>query len=333
METAAQQLLGIFYQVCLPILILVGVGYALQRLVGLEIHSLKTVTFYVMLPVVIFTSVVTSAVPAGDVFRVLLFVATFLLVGGLLIDLALRIRGTAIDRRKAIALLSVNPNAGNFGFPVQELVFRSVGRSAEAQILLSFVIIAQNLVNFTVGVVYLGTGDRDKGVIEHLKTILTFPPLYALVAAVAVRQIGGLIGPEAVAAVEPVFAPLWRAMEIARGAFVPLALLTLGAQLGTMKLRTGDAGVALSVFLRMIAGPALAFALLVTFGIDGFLAQVLFLAFGGPSAVNAMLLCLEFDSAPELAARNVLYTTLVSPITVTVLIFLATGELIPRFGA
>lgn len=332
MTTAAQQLLGIFYQVCLPILILVGVGYSLQRFVGVDIHSLKTVTFYVMLPVVIFTSVVTSAVPAGDVLRVLLFVATFLLAGGLLIDLALRIRGTATDRRKSIVLLSVNPNAGNFGFPVQELVFRSIGRSAEAQILLSFVIIAQNLVNFTVGVVYLGTGDREKGVIEHLMTILTFPPLYALVAAIIVRRVGGWIDPEAVEVITPIFAPLWRAMEIARGAFVPLALITLGAQLGTMTLRTGDTGVVLSVFLRMIAGPALAFLLLVVFGVEGFLAQVLFLAFGGPSAVNAMLLCLEFDSAPELAARNVLYTTLVSPVTVTVLIFIATGELIPRFA-
>lgn len=331
MSAPLSQLFTIFYQICLPILLLCGVGYALQRGIGLDIHALKTLTFYVILPVVIFSSVVTSRVPPGDVLRVLLFAATFLLSAGVLINIALRFRGMDGARRRAIVLLSVNPNAGNFGFPVQELVFQPIGRGAEAQILLSFVIIAQNVVNFTVGVIFLAGGDRRKGVREHLRTILTFPPLYALLIAVVVRRLDLWVQTEDIAWIDAVVAPVWRAMGLIRGAFVPVALLTLGAQLGTMRLRTGDVGVLVAVILRMIAGPAFAFMLILVFGIEGFIAQVLFLAFGGPSAVNAMLLCLEFDASPELAARTVLYTTLVSPVTVTVLIYLATSGFFERF--
>lgn len=334
---ALSQLGAIFYQVCLPILLLVGLGFAVQRVSGLQVRTLKTLTFFVTLPAVIFSSIVTSSVPPADIGRVLLFVTTFLVAGGALFYLALAIHGVDPRRRRAIIMMTVNPNAGNFGFPVQDLVFQPIGRGAEAQTILAFVIIAQNLINFTLGVVLLATGRQSgKPVTEHLKTILTFPPLYALVSAIAVKQIGvwlesggSAADPDTIAAV---VAPVWQVLTIIRGAFVPLALLTLGAQLGTMDLRAGERHVALSVVLRTLVGPAFAVLLLTAFDISGFLAQVLFLAFAGPSAVNAMLLCLEFDTEPELAARTVLYTTLVAPGTITIMIFLATGGFFGRFA-
>lgn len=339
--SAAGRLGTIFYQICLPILLLAGLGYVLQRYIGLDIHTLKSITFYVTLPTVIFTSVATSTVPAGDVGRVLLFVATFLLLGGILTYVGLASRGVDPAHRRAIVITSMNPNAGNFGFPVQELVFRSIGRGAAAQTLLAFVIITQNLLNFTIGVAFLAGGGEGRSIKQHLKTILEFPPIYALVAAIVVKQVGGvlsslessaLFGADPSIVVESVVAPFRRVLSLIRGAFIPLALLTLGAQLGTMDLRRSDYPVALSVILRIVAGPVFAFLLLALFGIQGFLAQVLFLAFGGPSAVNAMLLCLEFDAAPDLAARTVLYTTLASPISVTILIFLAGGGFFPLFA-
>jgi hypothetical protein len=42
-----------------------------------------------------------------------------------------------------------------------------------------------------------------------------------------------------------------------------------------------------------------------------------------------MMLCLEFDNHPDFAARAVFYSTLLSPVTVTGVIFLAQSGLLP----
>jgi len=44
-----------------------------------------------------------------------------------------------------------------------------------------------------------------------------------------------------------------------------------------------------------------------------------------PSAVNCALLCVQFDNHPNYAARAVLYSTLLSPLTVTGVILFAQG--------
>ena len=63
--------------------------------------------------------------------------------------------------------------------------------------------------------------------------------------------------------------------------------------------------------------------------ISQFAAQVLLISTAMPTAVNAMLLCLEFDNHPEFAARAVFTSTLISPITVTLVVFLAQSGILP----
>ena len=51
-----------------------------------------------------------------------------------------------------------------------------------------------------------------------------------------------------------------------------------------------------------------------------------------PTAVNVLLLSMEFENHPDFAARSVLYSTLLSPITVTLVVFLAQSGLIPQLA-
>jgi hypothetical protein len=41
---------------------------------------------------------------------------------------------------------------------------------------------------------------------------------------------------------------------------------------------------------------------------------------------------MEFENHPDYAARAVFYSTLLSPVTVTLVIFLARGEILPGFA-
>jgi predicted permease len=61
------------------------------------------------------------------------------------------------------------------------------------------------------------------------------------------------------------------------------------------------------------------------------LAQLMLIASSTPTAVNCMLLCLEFDNHPEFAARAVFTSTMASPITVTLVIFVAQSGWLPGF--
>jgi len=67
-------------------------------------------------------------------------------------------------------------------------------------------------------------------------------------------------------------------------------------------------------------------------GLTGLMAQVLLISSATPTAVNCMLFCLQFDNHPDYAARAVFYSTLLSPITVTGVIFLAQGNVLPGFA-
>jgi len=87
----------------------------------------------------------------------------------------------------------------------------------------------------------------------------------------------------------------------------------------------------MTVMLRLLAGPALGLGLIYLMGIDDpFLAQVLLISASTPTAVSLMLLCMEFKAHPNFIARSVIYSTLLSPITVTLTIFLAQSGLLAR---
>jgi predicted permease len=79
-------------------------------------------------------------------------------------------------------------------------------------------------------------------------------------------------------------------------------------------------------------GPALGLGLIYLFGLKGALAQMLLIGTATPTAVNCMLMCLQFDNHPDYATKAVFYSTLVSPVTVTVVIFLARSGLLPGFA-
>jgi malate permease and related proteins len=74
---------------------------------------------------------------------------------------------------------------------------------------------------------------------------------------------------------------------------------------------------------RLIIGPSIALILIYIMGLDGVVAQSLFIASSFPVSRNSATLALENDVHPDLAAQTVLFTTILSGITVTVVVYLA----------
>ncbi len=141
--------------------------------------------------------------------------------------------------------------------------------------------------------------------------ILVMPSIYVLAAVVLVKTSGFIIP-------EPVLSPL---RYLSTG-FIGFALLTLGVQLAEVTAKINIKAVLLSSSIRLLVSPALGFLLILLLGVHGELAKAMIIGVATPTAVNTAILAREFDNEPEYAAQNVLVSTLLSPITLSILIFI-----------
>lgn len=325
----AAQLGSIFYFIVFPMLLLVGVGFFIQRRVGLDAQTLSRINFTFCVPGIIFYSVVGSNLPLSEAAHGFLF--TICMVGCMALIakvLALSL-GVPRDQHNAMMMSMMFYNAGNYGLPLQDLAFRAMHLSDQARATEVFVMVGQNIMTFTVGILLATGGRSNRSWRDVLRQIARFPPLYALSAALLIVLVRHLLGENA-PAVAQAFKPFWDAAGYIKDSFIGLALLTLGAQLALVKPGETRYPVKLSVGMRLLGGPVLGLGLIYALGIDGFLAQGLWISSGLPSAVNSMLLCLEFDNHPGYLARSIFFGSILSPITLTLVIFLAQGNFLDR---
>jgi len=322
------QLWQIFYTIVLPVLLLAGTGCLLQKLFRLDLATLRVLNFYFVIPAIVYHSVLTSQVGGGQVLVVVGFALSLMAGMSVLTLLAAWLRGVPMEQRRALLMTTIFHNSGNYGLPLQDLAFRARGLAVEATTVQTYVMITQNFTTFTLGILLAAGGASRRRWRENLRHMAKFPPLYALGAALLTIQIERWLGGSA-ETVRGALRPFWEVIVRVRGAFVPIALVTLGAQLMTVARGRHNYHVSLSVMLRLLCGPAVGLGLVYLFGLSGFMAQVLLISTTTPTAVNCMLLCLEFDNHPDYAARAVFYSTLLSPLTVTLVIYLARSGLLP----
>jgi len=322
----------ILYFIILPIFVLAGTGFALQRKLGLDMPTLGRLNFHYAIPALIYCSVVGAQVDGSQIADVIVFNACLI---GVMTFVGLgvwRVTGAAGDQRNAIILAAILYNAGNVGLPLQELAFRAAGLSEQAMSLQAFAVVTQNLTTFTFGVFLASGGGGQGGLPRLLRDIARFPPVYALSAGIVTVLIRRWLGQSAPAAAQAM-QPFWQAIVYAKNAVIPVALVTLGAQLALVRVHGHGGPVGVCVGMRLLLGPAISVGLLWLLGIRGFTAQVLFIGAAAPTAVNAMLMCMQFKNHPEFMSRVVFWATLLSPATLTVVVYVAQSGLIPILAA
>ncbi len=90
-----------------------------------------------------------------------------------------------------------------------------------------------------------------------------------------------------------------------------------------MEFKKGLISVYVSVFIRLIGGPIVALMIITVFRLEGVMAQALFIASAMPTSVNSAVIAEEYKSHPDFAAQTVLFSTVASMLTVTVIIYLS----------
>ena len=307
----------------LPVMLLVGLGFLIQKKLGLDMPTMVRLNFYVVVPGIVYFAVVSSDLSGSAVGKVVGFTLIAMCIWAGLTYTVARLRGVPSDQSRAMLMTSIFYNSGNYGLPVQELAFRNTPFGSHgATGLQVFVLIIQNLTTFSLGVLIASGRPANGQWRRTLMQVARFPPIYALSAGLLTVFARHMLGDRAGTTAEA-FEPFWDTAVFAKNGFIVVALVTLGAQLAVVQRGGGHGPVKLSVLMRLVVGPVVGFILLKLLGWSGPVAQVLLISTAMPTAVNCLLICMEFDNHPDYVARSVFYSTLLSPITVTLTIMLA----------
>lgn len=298
------QLVSIFIDVLLPVFILVLIGYVVGPRLRLEARTLSRVAYYILVPGFVFTLINSAEVPAALAVRMILFIYAVQIGGvavGFLVAWLLRRPAQVIA---AYVLIAAFGNTGNLGLPIIRFRYGD-----EALLPATVYFLAMLAPSFAIAVA--AANWHRGGKLAALAAVLKTPALLALLPALAVNWLD--ITPPLVVV---------RSSQLLAEAMVPTMLLTLGVQLADMGLPCFNRDVALASGIRLLAGPALALALAVPFGLAGLEWGAGVLQAGMPAAVFASIIALENDLLPDFVTTTVLFSTLASLLTLTVLLAL-----------
>ena len=313
----------------IPVLAIAAVGVVLRRRLQVDPAMISRMMFYVFAPALAFDAVFTSDISGGDFLRVYFGTLALMAAVGAFAYLVLRglkgfgstrwrwqcLRATQINRREfATTLVAAFVfNGANFGISIVSFAF-----GGEALTYAVIIYIAGSTVAWTLGPYVSSSGAASillslQGVaVSTRHSILRTPVVYALALALLLKA----------AHITELAPALSRSSQLLADASIPMMLVLLGLQLGGFRkpdrwrlLLTGTA-------IRLLLAPLIAIVVASLLSLDGAARFAFILQAGMPTAVLTLILAYEFDTDRDLALNLIMTTTLISPISLTVLIYL-----------
>jgi predicted permease len=304
------ELLSIFVDNIAPILLVAGVGYLVGRNLQIEPRSLGRLVFNVFSPALVFYSLLTSQIAGAELGLLILLTVIFELLMALIAYVVMRWQHESTVHRAGVILNASCLNAGNYGLSLVHFAF---GPEVFARAVIVY--IANVVLNNTLGVFVASSGSKPPR--DALKNVLRVPAVYATAAAFLANALH-LTLPSA----------LERSVQLLSDAAIPSMLILLGLQLvqshGIKKPRL----VTISVGLRLVLSPFLATGLAFLFHLNNLAAAALIIEASTPVAVITLILASEFGLDEDLTMSSILASTLLSPITLSVLILLLRQSLL-----
>ncbi len=296
--------------IVLPVFLVIGLGFGLRRgrlIDTVFISSVNHLVYYVVLPLLLFYKIGTAdfsanfnpALVAGNITVVILgFAAVYWLSGA--IHLPVTVRGVTAQ----------GACRGNLAYMGLALVFNAYGEAGltRAGILMGFLVPVYNF-----GSILVLTLSQDKSTrprrIHWLSKILLNPLILASALGI-VWSIYHL----------PLPLLLRRALDIATGMALPLALLAIGGSFSIRRLQ-GDLKLATLVSLcKLLLMPLLTGLLLLLLGVDGLDLEVGILLAGAPAATANYIMAIELKGDAGLAGTIVMLSTLLSAFSYALLL-------------
>lgn len=297
-------MLQVLVNVLFPVFAIVGVGYAIARLVGVEPPALASLSYWILGPAFIFDVLADADLAPEVVGKVVGSTILGMILIAALAAAVMRLIGARFSVLAATVLTSIYGNVGNFGLAISAFAF-----GEEALPIAGIVMVTVNTVGILVGV---GLATLQRGsVMRSVGTAALSPLALAVIPALAVNF-------------SDISLPVWfdRPVSLLAGALIPVMLLTLGIQIAGMPRALPDRLVALPVGVKLALAPLAALLGVMAVSLGGLAAQVVILQAAMPAAVFTSLIALEHRLEADYVTSVVLTGTLVSAVTLPVVIIL-----------
>ncbi len=280
--------------ILLPLFLLCGGGFLLDRLFSLSEETLVRVVTDFFFPLLVFSSLYGAEVNGSDTVAILVSTVFVAAVMFLLSLCYCRIAG--VNTREFISPIMFM-NSGFLGIPLMKFLGGS-----EAVNLIVILDQIQTFIIFTFGIVIVTGGFTARGLREMAKS----PLLWAIIAGFGCKYAGVVI-PET----------LLSTIDFGGSAASALAIFTLGCSLSKRKMEL-DRHLAAGFLIRTFGGFFAGVAAVWIFRISGVTATVVIVASALPSAVFSFVLPLRYGVKPQFAGSLVFISTVLSVLTVPV---------------
>jgi len=302
-----QELYIILKDIILPIFVIMGIGFIIQRKFKMDLQTLARVNIYFLIPGFIFVKLYSTEISVSLFGNVLFFFILYVIILYAISIVVSRIIGLNNGKKINFSNSVMFFNSGNYGVPVNDLVFKSDPFAMSIQVIM---LTLQNIFLFSYGIFSLNS--IHVGKLKAMLGYFKMPVLYAMLSGVILNYFS-----------VPIPSFIWIPANYIAEGMIALALFTLGAQVAEIKFSSALSSVYYSLALRLIIGPMIALIIIFMFRVEGIFAQALFIGSAMPTSVNSAVIAQEYKNHPDFAAQIVLFSTLVSAITVSVVIYMA----------
>ena len=299
------ELLNIFIDNMIPVLAIAAVGVVLRRRLDVNPAMISRMMFYVFAPALAFDAVYRSDIGGGDVLRLYLGTLALMVAVGAISFVFLRFQAVDPAEFATTLVAAFIFNGANFGISIVNFAF-----GGEALTYAVIIYIAGSTVAWTLGPYVSSRGKAS--MLLSLQSVLRTPVVYALAAAFALKALGIVELPPA----------LSRTSQLMADASIPLMLVLLGLQLGGFRKPDRWRLLLSGTAIRLLLAPLIAIFCASLLQLEGAARFAFILQAGMPTAVLTLILAYEFDTDRDLALNLIMTTTLISPITLTLLIYL-----------
>jgi len=298
------QILKIFIDIVTPVFFLILLGYYVGPRLELDARTLSRTAYFLLVPCFVFDIISRVDIDIAVAGQMILYTSLTHILVALTAFIIARLLNRSREITAAFVIIATFGNVGNLGLSIID--FR-LGQAAQTSATIYFITIV--LVSFVI-CVGISSWTRGTGLSAVLSVFKT-PALIAMVPALFFY--GTDLEP-------PLF--LSRITGLLGRAMIPMMLVTLGVQLSGLGKFNFSSDVITASCLRLIAAPLIAFGLSFVFSLSGMEIRSGILQAGMPVAVLGSIIAIEYNIIPKFVTTAVLFSTLFSLLTLTILLYL-----------
>ncbi|MBQ8880018.1 MAG: AEC family transporter [Clostridia bacterium] len=306
-----------------PIVIMMAIGYVLKRINFFNADFIKTankMVFKILIPAMLFTNIY-SVQSIGDVnFGYAVFAIAAVLVIFLVMTCVIMIFTKDNRRRGVLLQSSFRSNYALIGIPLAQSLFGDAG-VAVAAVLSAFAIPIFNILAVISLSIFADTGKGKGNVKKVLLNIAQNPLIQSVLAGLIVVALRGLFAEWNISFRLSDIQPLFKVLSYLSGMATPLALIMVGAQFEFSVVGELRREIIFGTLTRTLVVPLLSLGTAIIFFREYFGGAeyaALTALFATPVAVSSVPMAQEMDADVTLTGQLVVWTTLISIITIFV---------------